>query len=98
MSESSPLKAMGAAREKVASLVAERQLRAGGLHADDGRIAGEIASHQFRLGKLAKATRDHLERCTTAIKEGNAFLSSIQVVREQLQGEMDILTHDRLPA
>ena len=86
---------MKEAHEHAAALLNERRSRATGLHADDKRIATEIAAHQFDLAQMAKALRDQNERWRVGSADNVRTLEEIETIYTRLQTEMDIATHRR---
>lgn len=73
-------------------LAREREAR-GGVFPDDRRIATEISSIQYELGKMEKAILDQTQRMRDGIKRNDEAVRSLRAAYKQLQGEFDIATH-----
>lgn len=87
---------MKEAYEHAAALAMERMSRTSGLHADDKRIATEIAAHQFDLSRYAKQLHDQNECWKTATADNVTTLAEIESIYNRLQVELDIANYRKL--
>lgn len=81
------------AREHAVVLIAERESRASGLHADDSRIPAEIAVHLYELGRLENALNAQNQRWVEATARNNSSINELRSLYAVLQKEFDIATH-----
>lgn len=96
MNERELMDSLNKALEQVVSLKKEREFRGTGLHADDCRIATEIAQSLFKLGRYRKLLTDSIESMNKGIEKSKMTLSIIDDCHNELIGEMDILNFRNL--
>lgn len=89
---------MKRAHEHAAALANERRGRDGGRHANDKRIATEIAAHQFDLGRFEREIVAQNERWKEATARNLETIKEIRDIYARLQTEMDIATNRDLSA
>lgn len=79
--------------DHAANLIGERLARQGGKHADDYRIATEIAERLFNLGKRSQALKDSISSAEASIIRNKASIDDINAVYRKLQFELDVANH-----
>ena len=89
---------MTEALKHATQLSQERQSRPTGRHASDERIASEVATTLFHLGRYRKGMVDQLKRWREAITESEVTLQNLDEISGMLTTELEIACNTDTPA
>ena len=85
------------AKVHLSELLAERATRTGYVHADDQRIATEIATRLFHLGWAKHQLEEQNKRWRIGIASNSEVIQELGQLYNALQTELHIATHQSAP-